>query len=75
VSRGTQPWTAGGSGQNSSTILVSCIPHRGARLRHRHGEKHGEEVLPDVKVTGGCTIILGEGVVTALFDLLGMLLG
>jgi hypothetical protein len=68
--------TVGVSGQNSATIPVSCIPHRGTRgFATLMVERRGEEVVLDVQVTGGCTIILEDATAATLFDLLGAWLG
>jgi hypothetical protein len=74
--KGNSTMTVGVSGQNSATIPVSCIPHRGTRgFATLMVERRGEEVVFDVQVTGGCTIILEDATAAALFDLLGAWLG
>lgn len=56
----------------SSTIPVSCMPHRGPRgFATLLVEARGGEVVLDAQVTGGCTIILDEAGASVLFDLLG----
>ena len=68
----TENATASVSGENSRTIPVNCVPHRGTRgFATLMVDKHGEEIVLDVQVTGGCLIILDEVAATALFDILG----
>jgi hypothetical protein len=68
--------TARASYENSRTIPVSYTLHRGPRgFATLMVERRGEEVVFDVQVTGGCTIILEDATAAALFDLLGAWLG
>ena len=68
----TENTTANVSCENSRTIPVNCVPHRGTRgFATLMVGQRGEEIVLDVQVTGGCMIILDEAAATALFDVLG----
>ncbi|MBV9140505.1 MAG: hypothetical protein JO115_06265 [Pseudonocardiales bacterium] len=68
----TENTTASVSDENSGTIPVSCVPHGGSRgFATLMVHKHGEEIVLEAQVTGGCLIILDDDAAAALFDLLG----
>ncbi len=75
-----EPLPASSEGQPARArgrmIPVTCQTHGGVRQDcNLHIRREGDDIVFDPYATGQCVIVLNEAAATAVFDLLGELLG